>query len=217
MVRNPLPPLHYIQNTVLSLTKQALVVNEEALKDAILGTDLAIPVVTKGAVTSTTFACSWVAIPNAAGYKVSIDGGTTYGETQAGTSYTKSDATATTGYSVKVIAVATSGSGYRDSYESTAVAITTLTPLATPVLTAGTITATSFVLSWVAIANAIGYQVSIDGGTTYGETQEGVTFTKEDATAATTYPVKVKAIAETGTIYETSPASETLSIETLAS
>lgn len=214
-VRIPAPPLHYVQNIIFSLTKQALVVDEEALKDAILGHDLAIPVLTLGSVTSTSFVVTWGAVTNASGYKVSIDGGTTYGTTQTGTSFTKSDATATTEYGVKVIAVAGTGSIYRDSYESTELEVITRTPLASPVLTQGAVTATSFALSWLAITNASGYQVSIDNGVTYGATQTELSFSKEDATASTTYLVKVKAIA-TGSVYENSPASTALSIETLA-
>lgn len=213
-VELPLPKMHRIQNITKGMTEQDYTVNEESLKDAILGNDLTPPVVTLTSKTSTTFVVGWAAVTHAVGYQVSVDDGVTYGETQTGRTFTKSDATASTEYKIKVIAIAQTGSAYRNSYPSTLLSIITLTPLAAPVLTVGTVTATAFDLSWPAVDHAVGYQVSIDNGATYGETQEGLTFSKADATPATEYLVKVKAIG-TG-IYEDSPASIALDIDTLA-
>lgn len=215
-IRLSLPPIHRLQNIVKFITEQSVTVDEEALKDAALGGDLAAPTVTLTSRASTGFVVGWAAVANAAGYQVSIDDGVTYGETQVGLTFTKSDATATTTYPIKVVAVVGEGSIYRNSYPGS-LSVVTLTPLATPVLTAGTITATTFALSWPAVTNAVGYKVSIDNGVTYGETQVGLTFEKADATAETTYQVFVKAIAEAATIYEDSVPSTLLEIETLAS
>lgn len=210
-VRLPLPPIHRLQNIVKFITEQSVTVDEEALKDAALGGDLAAPTVTLTSRTSTGFVVGWAAVANAAGYQVSIDDGVTYGETQVGRTFTKEDATATTTYPIKVIAVVGEGSIYRNSYPGS-LSVVTLTPLAAPSLTLVSKTSTTFEVSWEAVAHASGYKVSIDNGTTYGETQAGVSFTKNDAVATTTYPIKVKAIG--ATIYEDSPASEALSVVT---
>lgn len=210
----PLPKLHRIMNITKGMTEQDYTIDEEALKDAVLGVDLASPVVILTTKTSTTFEVGWSAITNAVGYQVSIDDGVTYGETQTGLTFTKSDATASTEYKVKVIAIAATGSAYRDSYPSTLLSVTTLTPLDSPVPVQDSVTATTFAVSWPAITNASGYQVSIDNGVTYGDTQVGLTFSKEDATPSTEYLVKVKAIG--AGIYEDSPESTALSVNTPA-
>ncbi len=214
-VKIPIFDFHVLQNIVKNLTRQSLTIDEEALRDAALGHDLDAPVVTLDSRSSTGFIIEWEAVDHASGYKVSIDDGVTYGELQEGTTFTKEDATATTEYDIKVVSIAGEGSIYRDSYPG-ALSVVTLTPLDAPVLVEDTITDTTFELSWDAITNAVGYKVSIDGGATYGDTQVGVTFTKNDATPATEYVIKVKAIAEVDTIYEDSPASTALEIETLA-
>jgi len=210
-----MPSVNNIQNIIKSITKQSLTISEEALKDAALGTDLIAPALLKGEVTSTSFEISWAAVAHAAGYKISIDGGTNYSEPQTETSFSKADATPGTTYSIKVIATAAAGSGYRDSYESSALEIVTLIPLTAPTLVVGTITSTTLSVSWAAINDAIGYQVSVDDGVTYGDTQEGLVFTKEDAVASTLYNVKVKAIAAPSSLFEDSPASTGEAITTL--
>lgn len=50
--------------------------------------------------------------------------------------------------------------------------------------------------SWAAVENATGYQVSEDGGTTYGSTQTSLTYTLTGLSAGTTYSIKVKAIGD---------------------
>ena len=50
--------------------------------------------------------------------------------------------------------------------------------------------------SWTAVENALGYQVSEDGGTTYGSTQTALTYTLAGLSAGTTYSIKVKAIGD---------------------
>ena len=59
--------------------------------------------------------------------------------------------------------------------------------------------------SWTAVENALGYQVSEDGGTTYGSTQTALTYTLAGLSAGTTYSIKVKAIGD-GTNYLDSEA-----------
>jgi len=59
--------------------------------------------------------------------------------------------------------------------------------------------------SWTAVENATGYQVSVDGGNTYGTTQTALTYTLTGLSAGTTYSIKVKAIGD-GTNYVDSDA-----------
>ena len=110
-------------NITKGMTEQDYTIDEEALKDAVLGVDLASPVVTLTTKTSTTFEVGWSAITNAVGYQVSIDNGTTYGDTQVGLTFSKEDATPSTEYLVKVKAI---GAGiYEDSPASTALSVNT--------------------------------------------------------------------------------------------
>ena len=213
-VRMPLPSFHRIQNIVKSLTGQSLVIDEEALRDAVLGADLASPVVTLTSRTSSGFVVGWAAVPNAVGYQVSIDGGATYGETQEALTYSKADATEGTEYELAVIAKVGEGSPYRDSYPGE-LTVLTLVPLSAPVLVVGDVSSTSFSVSWDAVTNADGYQVSVDDGVTYGDVQEGLVFTKSDALPSTAYTVKVKAFASVVSDYEVSPASTAEVITTL--
>lgn len=62
---------------------------------------------------------------------------------------------------------------------------------------------TSLTFSWPVVENAQGYQVSIDGGTTYGSTQNALTYTWNNLSAGQEYTIYVKAIGD-GTNYLTS-------------
>lgn len=68
--------------------------------------------------------------------------------------------------------------------------------LATPSVTCSAQTENSLTFSWAAVANASGYQVSTDGGSTYGSTQTATTYTWEGLTASTTKTLYVKAIGD---------------------
>lgn len=67
-------------------------------------------------------------------------------------------------------------------------------------------TATSLTFSWNAVANAVDYQVSTDGGTTYSSTKTATTYTWTGLTASTSYTLYVKAIGD-GTNYTDSEAT----------
>ena len=67
-------------------------------------------------------------------------------------------------------------------------------------------TANSLTFSWDAVANAVDYQVSTDGGTTYGSTKTATTYTWTGLTASTSYTLYVKAIGD-GTNYTDSEAT----------
>ena len=63
----------------------------------------------------------------------------------------------------------------------------------------------SLTFSWSAVENASGYQVSIDGGNTYGEPQEELSYTWTGLVEGTQYTIFVKAVGD-GTNYLTSSA-----------
>lgn len=77
-------------------------------------------------------------------------------------------------------------------------------------------TANSLTFSWDAVANASGYQVSVDGGSTYGATQTETTYTWTGLTASTTKTLYVKAIGD-GTSYTNSEAASASGTTTAAS
>lgn len=67
-------------------------------------------------------------------------------------------------------------------------------------------TETSLTFSWDAVANASGYKVSTDGGSTYGDTQTETSYTWTGLTASTSHTLYVKAIGD-GTSYTDSEAA----------
>lgn len=216
-IKLAMKPVDGIQGLVKNITGQSLVVDEEALRDAALGHDLAPPVVSLVNKTSTSFEVSWPAVAHAVGYKVSIDDGVNYGTAQESLTFEKIDAVAATEYPIKVIAVSSDTDIYRDSYPSDTLTVLTLQPLTAPANLASVTTAdTKFVVDWDAVTNAVGYKVSTDDGVTYGDTQVETEFTKEDAIAETLYLVKVIAIADTESDYEDSAASAALEVQTIA-
>ena len=68
--------------------------------------------------------------------------------------------------------------------------------LAAPAVTCSDQTETSLTFSWNAVANATGYKVSVDGGKTYGATQNETSYTWTGLTASTTKTLYVKAIGD---------------------
>ena len=76
-----------------------------------------------------------------------------------------------------------------------------------PVVTCSDQTENSLTFSWAAVANASGYQVSTDGGTTYSSTQTATTYTWTGLTASTTKTLYVKAIGDGSTFTDSDAAS----------
>ena len=81
-------------------------------------------------------------------------------------------------------------------------------------LVMSTITATpdqnEIVFSWDAVANATGYQVSIDGGSSYLTKQDGTSYTWTGLDPLTDYTLYVKAIGDGGVHYlDSDPANKT--------
>ncbi len=88
--------------------------------------------------------------------------------------------------------------------------------LSAPVVTCTAQTETSLTFSWDAVANASGYQVSTDGGSTYGATRTETTYTWTGLLANTTKTLYVKAIGD-GTNYTDSDAASASGTTTAAS
>lgn len=63
--------------------------------------------------------------------------------------------------------------------------------------------------TWTAVVNASGYKVSTDGGNTYGETINALTYTWEGLNASTSYTLYVKAIGDGQTYTDSDPATGT--------
>lgn len=80
-------------------------------------------------------------------------------------------------------------------------------------LQCSTHTETSLTFSWAEVANAIGYQVSKDGGSTYEATQTETSYTWTGLTASTSYTLYVKAIGD-GTSYTDSEAATAIGTTT---
>lgn len=75
------------------------------------------------------------------------------------------------------------------------------TKLSAPTVTVSSYNHNSINFSWTAVEHANGYAISTDGGTNYGEPQEGTAYTWSGLSASTSYTIKVKAIGTTNGQY----------------
>lgn len=136
---------------------------------------------------------SWDAVDGAAGYQISTNGGTTYGDTQVGTSYTWTGLTAFTEYTIKVMAI---GDGIYH-LDSDAASKTQKTTLAVP--TGITWTKASKTVTWTDTNTSAGtygtdykYQYTIDNGANFTDVASpGNTVT---LTITETKTFKIKAV-----------------------
>ena len=156
-------------------------------------TQLVMSDVTCTAQTVNSLTFSWDAVEHADGYKVSLDGGSSYEETQNTTSYTWTGLSAST---TKTIYVKAIGSGaYSDSAAKSADGTTASpTPLEMSAITCSAQTENSLTFSWAAVEHADGYKVSTDGGSTYGDLLTATSYTWTGLSASTTKTIYVKAI-----------------------
>lgn len=69
--------------------------------------------------------------------------------------------------------------------------------------------ATQIVFNWSAVDNATGYQISINGGTSYSATQAATSYTWTGLTTFTEHTIKVKAIGDGVYYLDSDPASKT--------
>lgn len=139
------------------------------VKEAVASTKLDAPVVTCTAQTENSLTFSWDAVDNATSYKVSTDGGKTYGLTQTETSYIWKDLTASTTKTLYVKAIG-DGTSYTDSDAASASGTTTAAS------TGGDPTEQTVFLetfgsasSNTAVASYTGYSATADMFTTSGD------------------------------------------------
>lgn len=134
---------------------------------------------------------SWMAVKNAGGYVLSIDG---QEQAVSQTTFTMEDLEPSTSYLVMVKAVPSQDetSLYFDSAWAEK-EITTRGPerLSAPELSVSAITATGFTVNWPLVENAYSYSVSLNGGESFEVQTKYCTF--GDLTEGNSYTVKVVA------------------------
>jgi gliding motility-associated-like protein len=104
--------------------------------------------------------------------------------------------TASTTYYVEAI----SAGGCTNSSGRTEVSVTVLKPLATPEVRAGDATGSTVTFTWMPVAGAAGYSVSVDNGVTWTAPSSGVTGTTHEVTGLQPndqVTIQVKALGET--------------------
>ncbi len=155
------------KNYQLTIDDVSIYGNGEVLETVI--TKLDKPVVTCTAQTENSLTFSWAAVDNATSYKVSTDGGKTYGLTQTETSYIWKDLTASTTKTLYVKAIG-DGTSYTDSDAASASGTTTAAS------TGGDPTEQTVFLetfgstsSNTAVASYTGYSATADMFTTSGD------------------------------------------------
>ena len=150
-----------------------------------------------------------------------FDGNQTYLTSDAGT---YSDGTWTTTTAVSSVEFYCNGSSSSERADVASFTVYYVSSGSEPEqLVMGTISCTdsgvnenSLTFSWDAVDGASGYQVSTDGGNTYGATQNGLTYTLDGLQAGTSHTIWVKAVGD-GTNYLTSDGKESASGTTKAS
>ena len=165
---------------------------------------------------SATFKCAqWTTRTQTITLHYSTNGGSSYtttGVTSTNFSISKSDLPAGT----NAVKITFSSSSNQVGVESATITYTsggnsggdtpaTPTQLVMSDITCTAQTENSLTFSWSAVANATGYQVSTNGGTSYGATQAATTYTWTGLSASTQKTIYVKAIGD-GTTYTDSAA-----------
>lgn len=162
--------------------------------------------IVSSSVTTTGFTLTWQAATDAVGvtgYKVSVDGGSTYVDVGNVLTYTANGLAQNTLYNTRVYAY--DAAGNTATPLSLAVTTATATDATAPVMVASlassNITTSAFTLSWSAATDNVavtGYEVSIDNGATYVSAGNVLTVTKTGLSSATLYNTKVRAFDAAG-------------------
>ena len=158
-----------------------------------------LPTPTNLAYNNTTQLLSWNSVSNASGYQVDITGATTQTHNPTTNSLSVSNL-ANGNYSFAVTAKG-NGTTYIDSAKSNPVSFTVDISVQKPQLSTPnpTASASTKLLSWTAIPNAISYSIEIDGAIE----SDNTTATTYSLSALTdynkTYPIRVKANANSNT------------------
>lgn len=149
------------------------------------------PVLVNAGIDNATF--MWEAVKGADSYQVVVNDGEPV--SVSGVNYTADKLAASTAYSMKMKAVAPSGSkSWLDSDWSEVLSFTTAAKkvLDTPVLTVSNVLAGGFTVSWNAVKNAGKYVYKIDDGQEMQTTE--TSFTADGLRHSTVYTIKVKAV-----------------------
>ncbi len=147
---------------------------------------------------STSINLNWTAVAGATSYEVEIDGSPSYVAT-ATTSYTHDGLAAGTTHTYKVRAKNDAGtSGWSASVAATTGQAQQQPPAVPAGLTASANGSSSIQLSWTAVTGATGYEVEIDGSSSYAATTTS-SFTHDGLAAGTTHTYKVRAKNDVGT------------------
>ncbi|MFD2334492.1 glycoside hydrolase family 9 protein [Cohnella sp. GCM10020058] len=153
---------------------------------------------TATAASSTSISLGWTAVTGATGYQIEIDGSSTY-VTSTGTSYTHSGLTAGSTHKYRVRAVNAAGTSGWSALATATTSQNQPQPPAVPTgLTATAASSTSISLGWTAVTGATGYQIEIDGSSTY-VTSTGTSYTHSGLTASSTHKYRVRAVNAAGT------------------
>ncbi|MBJ6360759.1 cadherin-like beta sandwich domain-containing protein [Paenibacillus sp. GCM10012307] len=148
---------------------------------------------THSSITSTGWVQTWTAVTGATGYNVYVDGTKINSSPITATSFTVTDQSPGTTYSVEVTAV--NGSG--ESSASDADSVTTITDAPTG-LNHSSVTTTGWVQTWTAVTGATGYNVYVDGTKINSSPITTTSFTVTNQSPGTTYSVKVTALSSAG-------------------
>ncbi|MEK0317318.1 glycoside hydrolase family 9 protein [Cohnella sp. 56] len=152
--------------------------------------------VTATAASSTSITLGWTAVTGATSYQIEVDGSSTY-VSATGTSYTHSGLAAGSTHKYRVRAVNAAGTS---GWSALATATTSQNPQPPAVPTGVTATAastSSITLGWNAVTGATGYQIEIDGSSTY-VSATGTSYTHSGLAAGSTHTYRVRAVNAAG-------------------
>jgi len=159
-----------------------------------------VGVLTSSNIAQTSFTLSWQAFTDensVAGYEVSVDGGATYTDVGNVLTFNKTGLTASTSYSTRLRAYDTfANRSVPLSLTVTTKDVDITVPVMVGSLNGGTPSSTSFTVTWQAATDntaVTGYKVSKDGGATYTDVGNVLTYTFTGLTSSTQYPVRVLA------------------------
>jgi hypothetical protein len=174
-------------------------------KAAYQGTDTIAPVMagtlSSSAITTSGFTLSWSAASDnvaVTGYEVSTNGGSTYTNVGGVLTWTATGLTANTAYSCAVRAydAANNKAAPITATVTTAQVADSTPPVMTGSLSTSSINQSGFTVSWSAATDNVGvtgYEVSVNGGSSYTDVGNVLTVTETNLAAGTTYQIAVRA------------------------
>ena len=158
--------------------------------------------ITSSNITTTSFNISWASVSTATSYKVFLNG--TEKATPSTTSYSFTDLSPNTTYSVTLSAITPNG----ESVQSAAKSVKTSAIGAPSSLSSSNVTATSASISWSSVTNATAYKLYLDGTLKDGNITSP-NYNLSGLVGETTYSVSVSAVTPAGESAKSSPLSIT--------